>query len=169
MSTIAKVGPLETYALCSSDARSWSLFPYAAQRIARFAQKYDSDADVMMLIASLKQQFTHPRPMIQTVVLLNGDKSVDGHLLVSLEEWFGTRFATLVQYETDIATPHNLTTPTLDWVEAWARENGAQFMQALALNDKIARAYSVFRGFDRNRIIMRKSLSTDVAQTEKSA
>lgn len=159
---IEKVGELEAVALDSGDARSWALFPHAIFRIAKFARTYDSDADVTKLVASLKYCFAVSGESL-ILLLIEDGKHVVGHMLVSLESWYGTKFATVSQYELDRAMPRNLADRAMDHVGEWAERHGAQFLQALARNEKVARAFTAFHGFQRDRIMLRKPLSTGVA------
>lgn len=165
--TIAKLGDLEALLLSAEDARSWHYFPHAIFRIAKFAKKYDSDADIAMMVAQLKLSFVRPDSPANILLFLNKGVTV-GHLLTSMEEWFGTSFATIVQYELDQPCPRNFTVLALAEVEKWAVARGARFLQCLARDEHVARAFSTFHGFEKNRIVMRKPLSTDVATTIQS-
>lgn len=161
---LAKLGDLEAVVLSADDQRSWGYFPYAIYRIASFAREHDSDADVGMMVTQLKISFVRPDGPASIILLLD-DGQVIGHLLTTIEEWFGTKFATIVQYSLDKPCPRNFTILALEEVERWAKSRGATFVQCLALDDKRARAFSVFHGFTKNRIVMRKALSTDVSKT----
>lgn len=156
--------------LWSGDQHSWALMPAMLYRIGTFAQRYDSDADTSMMIAHLKMAFVHPKPSAVMLAMLDEKGTLIGHLLVTIESWFGTSFATIVQYEVDkgVRVPRGFQKIALARIEEWAKERGCTFVQALARNATVARAFTTFHGFEENRVVVRKSLSTDVAPSEQS-
>lgn len=169
MGELAQADGVAIYELRADDGKSWQIFPHAALRIARFAKEYDSDANTVLMMAHVKSAFVFsPASTQQILVAIDGDKIV-GHVFTAIEEWFDTKFATVVQYELDEAVPFELLSVGLKRIEEWSKERGAAFMQCLARNEKVARAFSMFHGFTRNRVIMRKTLSTAVAVVEESA
>jgi hypothetical protein len=164
---LAALKNLEAVVLRSSDARSWWLFPAAVLRVSEFVRKYDSDADPLLMVAQLKQAFIHPRPAAHLMVLLE-DNVIVGHLLVIVETWFGTDFATIVQLEIDRPVPRAMARDTMAFIEDWAKEMGCKFIQCMARNEQVARAFKIFHGFERTRVMMKKSLSTADAVVPKT-
>ncbi len=153
-------GDLEILELRMSEFRAWALFPYAAKRCADFCAKYDSDADPAEMVKQVQQAFMYPG-QASLLVLLRDGRTV-GHLLVTMENWFGTKMATVIQYETDEPVPRAVQMGWLEWFEDWARERGAKFFQCLTRNEDLARVFQRY-GYKRERILMRKPLPTVVA------
>src|SRR5512147_1838960 len=96
---VAKSGSMRAVALTNTDSESWELFPIALYRIHKFAKSYDSDAEVTKLVASMKYCFAIGGDAL--IMLLLDGRTVIGHMLVSMESWYGTKFATISQYELD--------------------------------------------------------------------
>lgn len=161
-------GALEVLVLTCTDARAWAYWPIGAKRVADFCVKYDTDADPMLMVAQLRTAFVQPKSNAYILLLLE-DGNVIGHLLVTLEEWFGTRIASIVQYELDKTIPRSMANETLRCVEDWARQAGAAFVQCMARNEAVARTFSTYFNFKRERVMLRKSLSTDVASASDLA
>lgn len=159
MGQIAVSGNLEVFSVDSNSAKGWQLFPHAILRIVKFCQQYDSDADAKKLVAQLKTNFVYSEPNGYILLLLEG-QTVVGHILVAMEEWFGTKMATIIQLEIDKPMDRELQKRALEDVENWARLKGATFVQCMARNDTVARAFSIYHGFTRQRIMMRKSLES---------
>jgi hypothetical protein len=151
----------EIRSLTAEDAAGWALMPFAMYRIAQFVKNYDSDADPAMMLAHLKLEFSNPKPRMLVLVLLE-DGAMRGHLLAGIEEWFGSRFATVVQYETDTPVPLDLTREAFGAVEEWGKSHGCKAMRAITRNAALARTFGRY-GFSGERVIITKPLPTGVA------
>ena len=168
---------IDAVALTSDHSLGWQLFPLGLQRVYNFCQKYDSDADPAMLCAAIKREFIEPNPKSAIILAMDTDESgvtkPVGHLLVSLESWYGTKMATIVQYEVDGGTkiPRAQLRECFGKVERWALLSGAKFLQCMARGPKEARAFSIFYGMQPQRTMMRKTIeappSTGVATPEE--
>lgn len=146
------------WSLEKNDDLAWAYMPTYLARVSEFSRKYDGDADVKTLQEAIERTFTSPQPGGLFLAYINGYERMAGHLLVTLETWFGTKMATIVQYELDEPLGREATQHSLAFIEDWAKKNGSEFLQVLAVNEKVARIYSIYDGFTRNKIMMRKSL-----------
>lgn len=152
-----------------TDAAAWGYMPELLRRAYAFCEKYESDANAAMLLASIKQSFVNPTPGIIGMLLVMEGRGVIGHLVVTLEEWMGCRMATIVQIESEIVlTPEILEAP-FEYLNNWALLSGAKFFQCLARNETVARLFQQKYGFERKRVLMRKALKPVVVDDDYTA
>lgn len=151
-----------------SDPLAWGLMPMLCERIRAFCTKYDSDAKPETFIQQLQTSFVLREPGIIGMLLLDGNVNVTGHIVVSLEEWMGTRMATILQLESDEPLTEELVRAPLEWFEWWAIANKAEHFQCFARNQAAARLFERKYGFQNMRVLMRKKLQP-VAAVEGAA
>ena len=137
-------------------ASSWALVPKALERIRRFAAVYDSYADTAIMVDGLQRTFASDKPLAKVLVYTVGEE-VRGHLLATIENWFGTVFVTIVQYELDQPLDAEMREACFQWLEGWGRSMDAQFTQVLAEGDALPRVYERI-GFERTKTILRRPL-----------
>ena len=139
------------------DPEAWPLGPHLFERIAKFCKEYDSDSVPELIVQALVEDFALGAGKLVAVALVV-DGRVAGHILVTMEEWGGKLYATIIQFELDVPLPREERLAWARWLEDWARARGAVAMQALARTRALARAFRAY-GFEEKRILLRKPLA----------
>jgi GNAT superfamily N-acetyltransferase len=152
---------MRAHLLRREDPLSWSLVPEACDRIRRFCERVGSDAPAEKIVAAYWQNFVHPAPQMIVFVCLD-DSGVMAHALLDIEEWAGTRIATVLQYELDRPVPGGEIRRCYAELVRWARSCGATQLQGLAINQRVARVLRQRYGFTEHRILMRRPLAPKI-------
>ncbi len=152
---------MRAHLLRREDALSWSLVPEVCQRIRRFCERVASDAPAELLVQTLWLNFVHATPQMIAFVGLD-DSGLVGHALVSIEEWAGTRIATVLQYEVDHPVPREEIRRCYGELVRWARSCGATQLQGLAINHRVARVLRQRYGFTERYVLMRRPLGPKI-------
>lgn len=140
------------------DASAWALMPELFRRVENFNLRYDTDSKPGRLNEALRRSFIESMPGMIGMLLLT-DKAVIGHLVVTLEDWMGTKMATIIQLESDEPiTPEMMDVP-YEFLHHWAAGNGCAFLQCMARSEVVARLFRQKYGFDQKRILMRKAIA----------
>lgn len=143
------------------DPLSWSLVPEVCERIRRFCELVGSDTPAEMLVQAYWQSFVQPKPLMIAGVALD-DTGIVAHVLLVIEEWAGTRTATVFQHQHDRPIPREELRRGFEAVLTWARSCGAMQFQGLALDRRVARIARQRYGFKEHRILMRRPIEPEV-------
>jgi len=140
------------------DPLSWQLMPVFCRRVARFCQRYGSEADVPLLLRAIEVNFTSEEPFCLGAVGLRGNRVV-GHVFASVDDWFGVRFLTLVQFEIDVpGFDRHALRVAFSRILAWGKTKGCRKAQLLARDERLARYFKRVWGFKPDKILMRGEL-----------
>ena len=160
--------------LCQDRPICWNLMPQALQRIKAFCSKYDTNSNPEKLAQSVQVNFASGNDGVLIMVAVT-EWQVIGHLLVTMEEWLGRKFATIIQYECDRESgiDTDILKSALGIVEDWARKQGARELHIWARCPRLpeftrdtlvkifgsqAAAFQLFYDFKPSRLEMRKVL-----------
>jgi hypothetical protein len=143
------------------DPLAWAMMPALKARIEKFCATYDSDAKPDLFLQQLEQSFILVHPGIIGMLLLDDKAAIVGHIVLTLEDWMGTKMATILQLECDVPLTEELFRVPLEWFEWWAKASGAQFFQCFARNEAAARLFEKKFGFEKKRVLMRKRLEAE--------
>lgn len=133
----------------------WTYFAEVVDRVTKFCDTYDSDADSKILANIMIGHFAQSSDSMLILASVVNDEVV-AHLLAAIDTWCGSKFATILQYEAEKGKM-----PLADKkegyriLEAWAKTHQAG-IQILARNPQVARLFSRYWGFKPERILMRK-------------
>lgn len=155
------VRPEIVIALMAKDSPDcWRYMPEVCERLRRFCARYDSDADPEQLVQTYQANFVASTPYMICLVALDGE-SIIAHLLVQLSEWMGCRYGMILQYEHEEdarGIPPLALQRTASWVERWAKDQGAKYMQNMVRNPKLSSLFAKEYGYHPHAMIMRKAL-----------
>lgn len=109
--------------------------PNLLYRVAAFCKKHDTDTSEEQITQRVMENFVVPeaRQHVRAWVAVQ-DGELIGHCLVTLDDWCGTIFATIVQYESDVPLDRAQVVRAFDDISAWARSKGASVMRILTLH-----------------------------------
>ena len=153
-----------TIVVCErTDPISWSYFPYIVLRAQAFIKEYDADANPQIFADVMVANFAAATPSMIAIGLINESGFLVGHLVVQIEDYMGSRFATIIQLEVDSesALKPEVIAPAYDWIKGWAAKCGAKRLQCMARNDAVARLFRQRYGFEKKRVLMTLALATD--------
>jgi hypothetical protein len=100
--------------------------PVLHARIRAFCAAYHADTPPEALIQALTEHFAvgDDRATVRAVVILRGDEVV-AHCIVSLDPWCQKLYATILQFETDVAIPRAVLRDGWEQILWWAKGKGA--------------------------------------------
>lgn len=137
---------------------AWAYLPLLLQRIRSFSQYHEGIGNPDALARAMEINFISDEPVLLALIIVDDDGQVIAHALVSLDEWLGTKYITLQQYQTDRAIPRDRINEGLRYIENWGRLRGAEEARAVVDGEKLQRAYKIFLGLKPYKMIMNKSL-----------
>jgi len=150
----------KVFLLHKDDPLSWTILPQVCDRIRLFCEHHSTDTDPEVLCEMLSPHFTAPHPLIDAVVAAWEMKLV-GYLLASLDDWYGTKAVTVLQYQHDggfAGITRDILTKGFAILEDWGRERDADYIQALVQDRKIVIAHKRFHHFKAHSLLMRRSI-----------
>jgi hypothetical protein len=131
----------------------------AWDRINEFCQKYESEADLDILFEDVMQNYFSSSPRMLIFVLLDNEEIV-AHMLVTLDEYYGSRFITIQQYWKDpgVKIPMEIRIAVFQKMGQWGKDNGVSQLRIWAKDSDTADHFEKY-GFTRDqKIIMNTSL-----------
>lgn len=140
-----------------AEAWAWAYMPQALARVRAFRANYEHYGDVERLVRVIEAHFLTDDPDVLLIVGVE-DGKVMGHMLLTLDEWLGSKFVTIQQYEVDVALPREELRAHLALVETWARHKGAGEIRIIAEGPVRERAYRAFYGFEGGKTLMSKKV-----------
>ena len=123
--------------------------PDALVRIRDFCGKYDSDADPGLLCCAVAQDTWAATPRHLLLVGVEDGQAV-GHLLATIEEYYGNRVVMVAQLERDrnIGTlSDELYAEGIQQVVDWGKALGAVGLRVWARTDRVAKLFARRLGF----------------------
>lgn len=145
-----------------------SYFRCALDRIVDFCRKYESEADPELMYSEVCRNFFLENPSMVVFVGLNERGAIVAHLLAAIEEYFGNRRVTVLQYWKDHGESIGLDqkAEVLEAVAQWGQRCGATEMKIYARNEQVAQIFEKY-GFKRDKkVIMNAPLESFTAKEE---
>lgn len=155
----------ELLMLNKEDPRSWMLMPKVFAAIHDFCDKYDSDVDPVLLCRAIEIHFMAEKPLMMVLAVTSGVRLV-GHLIASIEDWFGTRMVTVLQYRHEgvtlwgkkVIVTRDMLSEGSELLENWGRQHNAEHIQALVKDKRVIVAYKRFHHFKAHSVLMRRAI-----------
>jgi hypothetical protein len=133
--------------------------PKLLERIERFCEEERTDQPASSAKAHVMAQFVSEKPLIRCLLALDEGENVVGHLIAVIEVYHGRNILSIWQYSVDERIDRRLLLEEWEKLVAWAKtEWGAKEAHSCAMDDKRARMDSIFWGFKRHRILMRREI-----------
>lgn len=131
------------------------LFEYL-QRIKSFCERYGTDADVIVMMEYITGMYYNKTPSMMLFVIVDEDEKIIAHALVSIEDFFGSKYINILQYERDEKFPGDEKKKFFDFITEWGLTNGADRIKIQARNEAVAGLFEKY-GFSRSeRVLMER-------------
>ena len=144
----------DVYILNRNQPNDWYWHPRAMDRIARFCNEHEEQADVPALIQNLQQSFVLDDPGLIVVVFFR-DLDLIGHMLCERALLYHRPIIMVHQYLLDHGIPAETRDKCIEIVKAWGKESGAEFIQWLVRSNKLATLYRRYFKAKAHSLIMR--------------
>lgn len=143
-----------------SAADAWRKMPELVSRVSRFIEGHGSAAEVTPMCEALVQHFAVANPALFALGFVSDGRLV-GHILSQVEDFYGTRQITVLQYEVDHGNPlpRRFREEALGELLKVARAAGATRILALCEDERVGRAHSIFHGFSRYCTVMTRPVT----------
>lgn len=141
---------------------TWCLVPIVLDRVRAMSAEYGDPGDVELLCQSIEAGFMAANPLVVALAVVD-ETEVIGHLVMSFDMWLGHSYVTVVQYSLDRPVSRGFADEQRQAIEKWAASRGAKEIRAIVGGPHAAgleRAYRVFHGFRRLKVVVGKSLAT---------
>jgi radical SAM superfamily enzyme YgiQ (UPF0313 family) len=79
--------------------KSWALMPKMLDRIKLFCDRYDTETKPSFLIPQIRQMFAIDNPYLGLWGVIDGDKEIVGHILVTVEQYCNEPYLLVMQAE----------------------------------------------------------------------
>jgi hypothetical protein len=148
-----------------------ALLPVAIARVRKFSTAYGTDdPGGEELVKAILREASTDEPMVLVALFVRGRKVV-GHYVVSVDTWMTSRLLTILQFELDESIPIERVREELAAVEAFGKTRGCSGLQALTVNETLARAFRTFYGFKYHATVLRRPFAAegDAAATAANA
>jgi hypothetical protein len=138
------------------------------ERIELFCANYESDADRDILFEQVTKNYFDASPRMLFLVA-EEDGKVVAHLVAQIEEYYGARYVSIIQYWRDkgIRIPDEMKADAFRQLIHWGKMMATDKVRIWARNEEVAQVFEKTYGFVRDkRIIMNASLSEIAALME---
>ena len=135
---------------------SQKYFRPVLDRIVKFCEQFETEADVDELFEHIIRNHISPEPTALIFVDVDENDEIKAHMLANIESYFNSRNVTITQYWKDKghSIPKRDIEMVLDNLRSWGKNNGATKLRIFARNEAVSRVLSRY-GFRRpNRVEM---------------
>ena len=137
------------------------LLPEMMKRANGFNDKYNDGLDPNLFQAQLVHQAYQNAPTMLSIAILEGE-DVIGHCIVCLDEYYGERYAVVMQLEVDKGKGNGNVQEFLKQgikaIDEWTKANGCTYQRIWARNKAAARMFSSLGFKDTGRVLMERRL-----------
>jgi hypothetical protein len=138
-----------------------ALLPAAIARVRKFSAAYGTDdPGGEELVKAILLQASADEPMVVVALFLRGRKIV-GHYVVSVDTWMTSRLLTILQFELDESIPIERVRAEIRELERFAKRRGCSGLQALTVNETLARAFRTFYDFKYHATVLRRAFAAE--------
>jgi hypothetical protein len=131
--------------------------PELAARVRAFAQRYGSDTDPELLVEAYRMHFVNREPAMIAFAGL-AESGIVAHAFIQTEVWGTTKIANVTQFESSSRVPAAEMRKAYGAILGWAKTQGIEELQAMALGGSRARLFERAYGFRLHRVVLRRPL-----------
>jgi len=133
-------------------------------RVSEFCRRYESESDREILFEEMMANYFNSNPRMLMFVCLDDEENIVGHLIATIDEYYGSKFITIHQYWKDpgIKIPDNLKAEVFIALGRWGELCGTDKVRVWARNSTVANLFEKY-GFERDKKIIMNASIKDVA------
>lgn len=149
-----------TIHLVRNSEACWRLMPIALERIKAFCAKYPNDGSPEVICDQLAKSFTSDSPNLMCFLIIDeADARVTGHFLAGFDDWLGTKFLSILQYEGEKGVSRKVVFDAMEQMQRWGRAMGCTQWRAITRNRTLARVFQIYYGFRETGTLIEKKFS----------